>query len=261
MSALDLGAPPTLPSPDAIAESPSFSAYADAIGASMELKRSGKRDGAASGGGAQFYGIQAQGDRFVFIVDSSTSMRLKFADALRELESAVRRLGQDQLFYVIFFDRDTERLKLGKWNFKHTRYSLKSRPEPGFVSPTTENIDGLIQWMSTIQLEADTNPHGAVVYALQKLHPDAIFLLSDGEFHDGGETENYLLRNNFSEHSTDGRQPKTIVHCVGFYSREGEVTLQRIAAANGGTYRFVGPPPGYFPLVGPAFFGAGGPVH
>jgi hypothetical protein len=29
------------------------------------------------------------------------------------------------------------------------------------------------------------------------------------------------------------------VHCVGFYSRQGEVTLQRIAAANGGTYRFV----------------------
>ncbi len=245
----ELGAPPTIPSPDAVAEASSFSASADALGAAMKLKRSGTGDGAAGGGGAQFYGIQAQGDRFAFIVDSSTSMRLKFAEALRELESAVRRLGQDQLFYVIFFDRDAERLRLGKWNHRRTQYSLKSRPESGFVSPTIENIEGLIQWMSTIQLEGDTNPHPAVKYTLQKLRPDAIFLLSDGEFTDGGETENYLLHNNFAEHPTEGRQPKTIVHCVGFYSQEGEVTLQRIAAANGGTYRFVEPP------VGPAFLG------
>lgn len=202
------------------------------------------------GSGAQFYGIQASGDRFVFIVDSSTSMRLKFADAKRELECAVRGLNQDQLFYVIFFDRDAERLRLGKWNERRTRYSLKSRPELDLVPANEDNINGLVYWMNTIQLDNDTNPYPAVVYALRKLRPDAVFLLSDGEFNDGGATEAFLTRENIVDDPTNGPTPKTIVHCVGFYSRKGEITLQRIAEDNGGTYRFVEPPRGLLPFLG-----------
>ena len=139
-----------------------------------------------SAGGAQFFGIQTPGERFVFIVDSSTSMHAKFADAKRELEQAVRRLDPNQLFYVIFFDRQAKRLRLGTWNVKRTNYRLNSRPEPNLVPATDENTDALIYWMNTIQLDSDTQPYSAVAFALEKLRPDAIFLLSDGEFRDGG---------------------------------------------------------------------------
>ncbi len=194
------------------------------------------------GGGAQFYGIQAIGDRFVFIVDSSTSMQMKFAEAKRELEKAIRKLHPEQLFYVIFFDRNAERLRLGKWNKRRTRYSLHSRPEPNLVPASNENMNALIYWMNTIQLDSDTNPYTAVVYALRVLKPDAIFLLSDGEFNDNGSTEAFLERENLTDDPTKTPLPKTIVHCVGFHSRRGEVTLKRIAKTHGGTYRFIEPP-------------------
>ncbi len=194
------------------------------------------------GGGAQFYGIQATGDRFVFIVDSSTSMTLKFAEAKRELEYAVRGLQQDQQFYVIFFDRNTERLRLGKWNKRGTRYSMNNRPERNLVPASDENINALIYWMNMIQLDSDTNPYPAVVYALRILKPDAIFLLSDGEFNDNGSTEAFLQRENIIDDPINGPRPKTIVHCVGFYSRRGEITLKRIAKAHDGSYRFIEPP-------------------
>ncbi len=209
---------------------------------------------AKKGRGAQFYGIEAPGNRFVFIVDSSMSMRLKFADAKRELERAVRGLDQEQLFYVIFFDQDEERLRLGKWNRSGSRFALENQSEPDLVPASEANIQSLVYWMATIQLGSQTNPHTAVAYALRKLQPDAIFLLSDGEFTDGGATESLLSRENLLDDPTHGVKPKTVVHCVGFYSRVGEVALQRIARDNGGTYRFVGPTGGLLvrPAAGPA---------
>ncbi len=254
--ALELKLPAVDPSTDVPSQFGVIRGFGDAQSASLKAAggaRSGEVTNREGHEGTQFCGIQAQGNRFAFIVDSSTSMRFKFADALRELTNAVQQLGPEQKFYVIFFDRDAERLRLGSWNLKHTRFSLKHRPESDFVAATPDNLHGLLQWMNTIQLEPDTNPYSAVVFAIKKLKPDAIFLLSDGEFHDGGSTESFLLHENLVEHPTDGPQPKTIVHCVGFYSREGEVTLRRIATANRGTYRFVAPPPGFFPVARPAF--------
>lgn len=194
--------------------------------------------------GAQFFGVQAGGNDFVFVVDSSVSMRLKFADALRELEYSLRNLTPSQRFYVIFFDHDAERMTLGKWNRRHTQYVLKTRSEPDLVPATNENVEGCVQWMHRVQLEPWTNPHKAIAFTLRRLRPDAIFLLSDGEFTDNGLTEQFLKEENVLDDPVTGPRPKVIVHCIAFYSRAGEVTLQRIANMYGGTYRFVGPPAG-----------------
>ena len=194
--------------------------------------------------GTQFFGVQAGGSDFVFVVDSSVSMRLKFAEALRELEYSLRSLTPSQRFYVIFFDHNAERMTLGKWNRRHTQYSMKLRPEPDMVPATDENIDGCVRWMHHVQLEQWTNPHTAMAFALERLHPDAIFLLSDGEFTDDGLTEQFLKEKNMIDDPVHGPLPAVIIHCIGFFSRAGEVTLQRIADTYGGTYRFVGPPAG-----------------
>jgi hypothetical protein len=121
---------------------------------------------------------------------------------------------------------------------------MKLRPEPGLVRATDENIEGCVRWMHLVQLGHSTNPHTAMAFALEKLDPHAIFLLSDGEFTDGGLTEQFLQDENIIDDPIHGPRAQVIIHCIGFYSREGEVTLQRIARTHGGTYRFVAPPAG-----------------
>ena len=197
---------------------------------------------------AQFFGVQATGNDFVFIVDSSMSMTQKFADAKRELEYSIRQLSPQQRFYVIFFDRNAEHMVLGKFDKQRKLFVFHDAPEPDLVPATTQNIVAFVQWMNTIQLEFATNPYMATFFAINELKPDAIFLLSDGEFTDRGATEWFLLESNAVVDAAGKRQPRSVVHCIGFYSREGEITLKRIAAANGGTYRFVEPPPGYVPM-------------
>ena len=77
----------------------------------------GLADTGAGYGGAEFFGVKAGGRKFVFIVDSSLSMKNgKFEAACYELEQAVRRLSEDQLFYVMFFDWDSNHLHLGQWD-------------------------------------------------------------------------------------------------------------------------------------------------
>ncbi len=201
------------------------------------------------GPGAQFFGVQATGNRFVFVVDSSTSMIDKVDDLRRELEAAIRRLTPQQQFYVVFFDRDAERMRFGEWNADHTAYRFNAVPEEDLAFATPEHIDACIRWMLAVRLESATNPYEAMAFATSVLQPEAIYLLSDGEFTDGGLTESFLLRANRALGPRGQLQPKIIVHCIAIYSRAGEVVLQRIAAANGGTYRFVDPPRGYVPRV------------
>ena len=128
--------------------------------------------------GAEFYGIRADGNTFVFIVDRSNSMRGdRLAEAKNELMYAVRKLTPDQRFYVIFFAGLTEFMRL-----KGTPV-----PETEPVAATTENLARLQAWVDSVQVEPWTNPFEAVEFAL-RLSPDAIFLLSDGEFTDNGRT-------------------------------------------------------------------------
>lgn len=176
-------------------------------------------------GGAEFFGVRAGGDRFVFVVDSSRSMRgRKWSMACRELVASVKRMGQQQSFYVIFFDVDT-----------HPMFNQK-RPERDLLPVTSGNQRKLMRWLPSIKLGPDTRPLNAMQLAL-KMKPDAIFLLSDGEFNDG--TRDYLLGENQKVDDDGKRSAKIPVHTVGFHSLAAEASLKPIAAENGGGYRFV----------------------
>ncbi|HTN75554.1 MAG TPA: VWA domain-containing protein, partial [Pirellulaceae bacterium] len=188
---------------------------------------------AGNGGSAEFFGVKAGGRKFVFIVDSSNSMRgRKFSEAKRELLYAVKQLDKQQMFYVIFFDRDAECM-----------FSAPGRePEPRPLPATGENIRRLDKWLPLVENEGRTDPYDAVKIALA-LHPDAIFLLSDGQFTDGGRTEIYLAEKNLFDDPLEGkRRPLVTVHTIAFYSQDGEVTMKAIAKAYNGTYRFVSKP-------------------
>lgn len=197
---------------------------------------SGKAMGSAVGGdakaAAQFFGVKATGRRFVFIVDSSNSMKGgKFAAAKEELMYAIRRLSKDQSFYIIFFDANAERMLLPP-----------DKEPPLLPAPaTTDNILRAEKWVNTVQNELKTNPYDSVKFAIEMV-PDAIYLLTDGKFTDRGQTERYLKANNLSNDPVDGYRPKVVIHTICFWQKDGEDTLKAIAKDYGGTYRFV--PPG-----------------
>jgi len=200
------------------------------------IARTGNREvgdqSSALAKGAEFYGIRAEGNTFVFIVDRSNSMRgERLAEAKNELMYAVRKLTPDQRFYVIFFAGLTEFMRLNGTPV----------PEPEPVAATTENLAKLQAWVDRVQIEPWTNPFEAVEFAL-RLSPDAIFLLSDGEFTDNGRTMRYLKNRNVLKASGEPRRPRVVIHSIAFHSRDGEPALKTIAADSGGTFRFVPPP-------------------
>jgi hypothetical protein len=202
------------------------------VGQLFGTEGTGMAAAGAGSGGAEFFGVKATGKRFVFIVDSSKSMRNgKFEAACEELFYAVQRLKSDQYFYVIFFDQNAARMT----------FAPKEEPEDTYAQATTANINKLQKWMKTIELEGQTVPHDAFVFA-RKLSPDAIYLLTDGEFTDGGRSEDYLRASNLYKDPEVGLVPKSVVHTIGFWDPDGESTLRTIAKEHQGTYRFVARP-------------------
>ena len=184
-------------------------------------------DGAASGKalgeslsklGANFFGSYAQGERFVFVLDSSRSMTGdRWIYACQELMDSVDRLEPHQSFYVICFDDKTTCMfnmspKLAKYykNDDATRRQLR-------------------RWLSTKKLGPGTFPATAMAMALE-MHPDAIFLLSDGELRDD-TLQRLRVINGFS---TERHQVP--VHTVHLMSIDGRDTLSLIAFENVGTF-------------------------
>jgi hypothetical protein len=187
--------------------------------------------GIGSGGksAAEFFGVKAAGRRFVFIVDSSNSMRgAKFTAAKEELMYAIRRLSKDQAFYIIFFDANAERMLL-----------MPDKEPPLLPVPATaDNIHRVEYWINGVQNELKTNPFDAVKFAIDMV-PDAIYLLTDGKFTDGGRTERFLKEQNLVNDPVEGYRPKVVVHTICFGQKDGEETLKAIAKEYGGTYRYV----------------------
>lgn len=172
----------------------------------------------AGGQSAEFFGLQAKGSKFVFVVDCSISMGDggKWSEACRELADSIDKLDSSQSFYVVFFDGETHRMFGDKIYLKE------------LLPATTENLMRFRAWADSIRLGYNTSPALGVKFACT-LEPDAIFLLSDGEFAD--TTAPWLRKNN------DGEIP---VHTIGFRTPlNGQKMLSRIAEENNGQFRRV----------------------
>jgi hypothetical protein len=180
--------------------------------------------------GAEFFGVRAKGTRFVFIVDASLSMQdgNRWYEANRELLAALDRLEAHHQFYVMFFNKDCHRM------------FDANNPEPAMLPATVENRERFRQWLATVKLGYFTEPCKSVQFALS-LEPDAIYLLSDGDFED--QTAAMLRRTNLERVRGQRKgTPRAIVHTIGFHSHDGQQVLKRIAQENGGRYLFVPPP-------------------
>lgn len=177
----------------------------------------------------EFCGIEGGGNHFVYLVDSSKSMGQAFPLARAELLRSIQALKADQRFYVIFFDAQSD----------HMRITDRGIDETFSVSATAENKSALEDWAMRVEMDAGQAPYKSLRFAL-KLKPDVIFLLSDGEFPEG--IEGLLATANQTENLFGERQHRSIVHTIGFHSQKGGARMRRIAQQNGGQYRHIPKP-------------------
>lgn len=159
---------------------------------------------------ASFFGIRARGQFFIYVVDQSGSMLDddRFIRAKIELRRSVFALQPPQRFEVIFYNEEATFMPGG--------------PMPRSADPRNKNQ--LNSWLRLIGPDGETEPGPAVKLAIA-LRPDAVFLLSDGEYPDG--TVEAIARANKS---------KVPIHCVDLSGGEAGDHLRRIARDSGGQY-------------------------
>jgi hypothetical protein len=178
--------------------------------------------GGSGGGAASFFGVEARGTRFAYIVDVSGSMdagigvgELKRIDSLKhELTKSIGALLENASFLVVTFsDRATIIGGRGEWMQASESGKTQARKLIANIAP-----------------EGSTEPYPGfeVVYRMRP-RPDAIYFMTDGEFDDSVVLQVARL-------NAELRIP---IHCIAFVSTAGEETLKRMAKDSGGSYTYV----------------------
>ena len=181
--------------------------------------------GGTGGGAASFFGVEARGDRFAYVVDTSGSMReattggkTKLERLKEELLESIGSLVDHQHFYVVPFN--SEAYSLGgklKWSEAGDAEKKWAREHVGLL----ESVGG-------------TNPLPGFEIALRITpRPDAIYFMTDGMFEPAFADE--IARLNRS-----GR--RVPIHCITFGDRSAEALMREIAGQSGGTYHHVEAP-------------------
>jgi len=173
-------------------------------------------DRAGEEAGATFFGQRGEGTRFVYVIDKSGSMSgPRFEAARDELIRSLRDMGRRASFFVVFYDNEADPM-----------------PAAGLVPASGAAKRHHLDWVRGVSVGGGTDPTEAVVYALEKLSPDTIWLLSDGQFKE--EIADFISRAN--------RLRNIQINTIAFHDRSGEAILRRIASENHGDYRFVPAP-------------------
>jgi hypothetical protein len=186
--------------------------------------------GDAGGGGKQggplgeavFFGARSKGDRFVFVVDNSSSMKGgRLEAATRELLQAVDALSPKQSFYVIFVSDLTYPM-------------FFPQREPDLVLATPANKQRLARWVPNAILASGNNRKLMEAMDLAAaLRPHAVYLLWDGDMKYSDK-----VRIDVMTHLTRPHQWDFVVHTLGMgtLSLDSQQNLAAIAAAHGGEF-------------------------
>ncbi len=185
--------------------------------------------GAGSGEGASFFGLEASGKRFAYIVDRSGSMdsTLKSGEMTRwestqiELIRSVHGLAANAEFYVVLYSSGPSPLLLELEWMKANR-----------MNKAAASVAVMAQFPS-----GGTFPENAfeLVYQLDP-KPDAIYFMTDGEFKE--QVPAQIARLN--------RKSRTPIHCILFGESRNlqnfnkvEAMLKNIARTSNGRYQHV----------------------
>lgn len=185
-----------------------------------DLEGVGLGAGDSVGSGASFFGVEARGNRFAFVVDVSGSMSLegRMIGMQRELIRSVQGMFTSSKFFVVFFSTGASPLgdRAGAW-----------------VDATDSNKAWARAHIMAQRPEGGTNPvPGFMLLTDLKPPPDAIYFMTDGEFPEDRADE---ILGMFQRRNVP-------IHCITFGSREGEAVMRRIAASTRGTYTHVEAP-------------------
>jgi hypothetical protein len=179
----------------------------------------GSDTGGSGGGGTSFFGVEARGSRFIYIVDTSGSMMdAKLATLADQLGASISKLKPSSRFSVILFNSNATSLL----------------DPPGWVEASTNGKRSAIARIARLEAQGGTEPFPAFQQAF-RLRPraDAIYFMTDGLFN--AEVVAQVARlNAFST--------KVPIHTIAFGSVESEDLLKAIAQESGGTYTYVPEP-------------------
>lgn len=175
---------------------------------------------------AGIFGLEATGNRFVYVFDHSASMGdpegRPLAEAKRELLESIEALGDSRQFHVIFYN---ERLTV------FAPSGNRGRP----IFADDDNKQAVRRFVEAIDAEGGTR-HAAALAAALKLSPDVIFLLTDADERDD-LTEDELRQLTRSL----GRTRCLVAQFGGGEGRQSP-RLARLAAESGGDYGVVDTP-------------------
>ena len=207
-----------------------------------DLAQSRKSEG--DGKSATFFGTKASGRRFVFVVDRSISMAYGSGDfvsnelfnrydvAKSELLNAIESLQPHQEFYVVMFAHNTIPM-FGQESVEDSD-SSKER-EFKMIAATRENKTRFQTWLSGVTMGPGTDPRLALEIAID-MEPDAVFMLSDGEFVSEYNDNRPKTRDIVRKHVRQG----TIVpiNTVSLVVEETVAAMKSIAGASRGSFKF-----------------------
>ncbi len=176
-----------------------------------------------SQGHASLLGIEGRGTKFVYVFDHSGSMGVPdnrpLNRAKKELLASIDGLTELQQFYVIFYNHEQKMFRIDSgggrviWANDHNKKLAR-------------------QFVDSIVAEGGTRHADAISLAL-RLHPDVIFLLTDGDPPDD------LAKDELErlDKLTDG----TIINVIQISSPEDnkESRLMALAQHSGGKHVFV----------------------
>ncbi len=181
----------------------------------------GNLGGAAKRGVTEFFGLRAEAETFVYVVDRSGSMNAatEFAVAKREVIDSVNSLGPKQRFQILFFD-DTVKPMTERGRMRGGYYFAN-----GLNKTLAENF------VTSVVNGGGTEPLAALTEALA-MKPDAIFFLTDGKR--GLSPQFFSAIRRLNKHGTR-------IHGVQF--GHGDDTIRsgpvaRLASEHGGGYQY-----------------------
>ena len=171
--------------------------------------------GGGAGEGVNFFGTGGVAKKVVFVVDHSGSMTDSIVYVKHELKRSIRSLRPNQSFWLTFYSSGPT-LDLPTAGHK-------------LVPATEPNKAQAFDFIDTIIAIGQTDPSDSLKKAFE-CQPELIYILTDGEFDPA--IAGLIEKLNPKKEVT--------VNTICFIYSEGEPLLKKIAAANNGSYKFVG---------------------
>ena len=178
--------------------------------------------------GAEFFGVKATGNTFVYIVDCSPSMKKDgaFEAAKQEIGRSLMSMKPTQRFHLMFFGKEIESLFI----------------EPGKVEEypiyaTPSNIQKAVEWLGRSSIQKEGWPPNDSLNKAIDMQPDGIFMLFDGDTR--SDVAKHLSKVNRTADILSEPGPKVPIHVIHFFQEEFAGAMRKVANENAGSYRFV----------------------